>query len=449
MLSVGKNSSSLTISEDWRLGKRSKFILCFALGGLVCWFVPINFSPYTETLILIDRVRLLGYALCFGLVFSMTLEILGCYEDKLLESPIKQFGLFTGAGLVSGVILILSVWLIEYEFVGRYIFIYLSLGTGGISFTVLLVLGKLASVNPHKVMLLVSPELAVRFQQAASVSKLKCDWFEHDCMNLDSAFVRRCQQEKIDLMVVDDLSNFKEAETLSILAMGIKIMEVKHFWEDWFRRLPPEFVDHSWLVHLDLRLRNPFPKRIKRLIDVTLSIVGLILALPIILLAALGIVFGSGFPIFFSQTRSGFLGEPYTLFKLRTMASDAEKNGARWAEENDRRVTKIGAFLRKWRIDELPQLWNVLKGEMSLVGPRPERPELESSLVKRIPHWRYRSLVKPGLTGWAQIRFEYASDMESSEEKLAYDLYYVKNASFFLDMEIILSTLRSLSKGSR
>ena len=150
--------------------------------------------------------------------------------------------------------------------------------------------------------------LATRFQQAASVSKLKCHWFEHECMNLDSAFVRRCQQEKIDLMVVDDLSNFKEAETLSILAMGINIMGVKHFWEYWFRRLPPEFIDHSWLVHLDLRLRNPFPKRIKRLIDVTLSIVGLILAFPIISLAALGIVFGSGFPIFFSQTRSGFFG---------------------------------------------------------------------------------------------------------------------------------------------
>ena len=262
---------------------------------LVC---SSNFSPYTETLILIERTSLLVYALCFGLVFSMTLEMLGCYEGQLLESPIKQFWLFIGAGLVSGVILILSVWLIEYEFVGRYIFSYVSLGTGGICFLVLLVLGKLASVNPHKIMLLVSPELATRFQQAASVSKLKCHWFEHECMNLDSAFVRRCQQEKIDLMVVDDLSNFKEAETLSILAMGINIMGVKHFWEYWFRRLPPEFIDHSWLVHLDLRLRNPFPKRIKRLIDVTLSIVGLISHSPLFHWLPLELSLDQVFPFF-------------------------------------------------------------------------------------------------------------------------------------------------------
>ena len=109
----------------------------------------------------------------------------------------------------------------------------------------------------------------------------------------------------------------------------------------------------------------------------------------------------------------------------------------------------MGQILRKWRIDEIPQFWNVIKGEMSIVGPRPERPELEEKINENLPFWKCRYLLKPGLTGWAQIRYEYASDMESSEEKLAYDLYYIKNASFFLDMEIMLSTLRSLTKGSR
>jgi lipopolysaccharide/colanic/teichoic acid biosynthesis glycosyltransferase len=131
------------------------------------------------------------------------------------------------------------------------------------------------------------------------------------------------------------------------------------------------------------------------------------------------------------------------------MQKDAEKKGAEWAQKGDLRVTRVGRFLRRWRIDEIPQFWNVIKGEMSIVGPRPERPELEKEINSRLPFWMCRYLLKPGLTGWAQIRFRYASDMESSEEKLAYDLYYVKNASFFLDLEIMLSTLRSLTKGSR
>ena len=131
------------------------------------------------------------------------------------------------------------------------------------------------------------------------------------------------------------------------------------------------------------------------------------------------------------------------------MRKDAEGGGARWAQEQDKRVTYVGRFLRKTRIDEIPQLWNVIKGEMSLVGPRPERPELDEEIERISPFWKCRYLLKPGITGWAQIKYQYASDLESSEEKLSYDLFYVKNASFFLDLEIILSTLRSIMKGSR
>jgi lipopolysaccharide/colanic/teichoic acid biosynthesis glycosyltransferase len=131
------------------------------------------------------------------------------------------------------------------------------------------------------------------------------------------------------------------------------------------------------------------------------------------------------------------------------MRTDAEQDGAQWAEKQDARVTGVGRFLRKWRIDEIPQFWNVLRGEMSIVGPRPERPELEEKLTVEIPFWSSRHLVKPGLTGWAQIRFRYAADSNASREKLAHDLYYIKNASLLLDLQIILSTLRSLARGSR
>ena len=154
-------------------------------------------------------------------------------------------------------------------------------------------------------------------------------------------------------------------------------------------------------------------------------------------------------PFLFSQRRVGAFGKPYLMHKLRTMRVDAENKGAMWAIKGDERITPLGRFLRKYRIDEIPQFWNVIKGEMSLVGPRPERPEFINELSEKIPHWSSRTLLKPGLTGWAQILHSYSSDLTSSEEKLAYDLYYIKNASFVLDLEIILSTLRSLTKGSR
>ena len=157
----------------------------------------------------------------------------------------------------------------------------------------------------------------------------------------------------------------------------------------------------------------------------------------------------SGFPLIFSQTRTGYLNKNFTVYKIRTMRKDAEEKGAVWAKENDTRITRFGNILRKLRIDEIPQFWNVIKGDMSIVGPRPERPEFQEELLKSVPHWNTRHLVKPGITGWAQIKYMYASNMDASEQKLAYDLYYLRNLSFALDFEIILATLRSIGKGSR
>ena len=236
---------------------------------------------------------------------------------------------------------------------------------------------------------------------------------------------------------------------MDFLASGVRVMFPTDFVETFCRKIPSTEVDRSWLARLDLRQRDPIVRRVKRLSDLFTATIGLILCLPILLIACLAIVLETGFPLFFHQKRTGLLGRTYTLHKLRTMQKDAEKKGAEWAQKGDLRVTRVGRFLRRWRIDEIPQFWNIIKGEMSIVGPRPERPELEKEINSRLPFWMCRYLLKPGLTGWAQIRFEYASDMESSEEKLAYDLFYIKNASFLLDLEIMLSTIRSLTKGSR
>jgi lipopolysaccharide/colanic/teichoic acid biosynthesis glycosyltransferase len=176
--------------------------------------------------------------------------------------------------------------------------------------------------------------------------------------------------------------------------------------------------------------------------------VGLVIVAPILLLAAIAIVLESGFPVLFRQERVGQHGRTFTLLKLRTMRQDAEKNGAVWASAGgDPRVTRIGKLLRTSRIDEFPQLVNVLRGDMSFVGPRPERPVFVEELQAHIPYYGERHSVKPGITGWAQVRHGYTSTIEESEAKLRYDLYYIKNMSFWLDLQILLDTFKVIAFG--
>ncbi len=168
------------------------------------------------------------------------------------------------------------------------------------------------------------------------------------------------------------------------------------------------------------------------------------------LIAAIAIKATSrGGPVFYSQERVGRFNRLFRIYKLRTMVTNAETNGAQWASVDDNRITPIGNLLRRTRLDEVPQFWNVLKGEMSLIGPRPERPEFVDLLESKIPFYVQRHLVKPGLTGWAQINYPYGASIEDAHNKLTYDLYYIKNASVVLDLQIFLRTIGALMKGSR
>ena len=264
------------------------------------------------------------------------------------------------------------------------------------------------------------------------------------------ALTEFCLSEGVDEVVMMRSGEFdQEINLVELMAAGTRVSDLVDFWERYFSRVPPDYVDESWLARLDLRVRHPIFHRAKRFLDVLVAFIGLLALSPILLLAAFAILLETGSPVFFSQKRVGFLGRTFTLHKLRTMRKDAEADGAKWASEGDRRITRVGKFLRLSRIDEIPQFWNVLKGEMSIVGPRPERPEFVEQLNEEITLWPCRHLLKPGLSGWAQIRFRYAAGPDASKEKLAYDLFYLKNASILLDLQIILSTLRSVAKGSR
>ena len=233
---------------------------------------------------------------------------------------------------------------------------------------------------------------------------------------------------------------------------GVRVVDIATHFEKTLAQINIKHVNAGWLVFGDGFSQGMLRAAIKRVCDVIFATLILAVTWPIMLVTALAIVFESRGPVLYRQERVGLNGVPFNVIKFRSMRTDAEKDGRpRWATKNDDRVTRVGRFIRKVRIDELPQLFNVLVGEMSMVGPRPERQFFVDELISKIPYYAVRHSVKPGVTGWAQVRYEYGSTIEDSVEKLQYDLYYVKNHSLFLDLLIMLETVAVVltGKGAR
>lgn len=230
---------------------------------------------------------------------------------------------------------------------------------------------------------------------------------------------------------------------------GVQALNKGAFIEKYFHEIPADYMSFHWTTSFFAFSASAQTFLLKRLLDIALSVFGLLCTLPFYPLIALLIRLDSPGSIFFAQERVGYLGRNFRIYKFRTMRMDAEKNGAQWATKNDSRVTALGRLMRKCRIDELPQLWNVLKGDMSVVGPRPERPEFVRDLVKEIPYYERRHLVPPGLTGWAQLCYHYGASVDDARRKLQFDLYYVKHLSLLFDLKIILKTLPMIARGSR
>ena len=239
---------------------------------------------------------------------------------------------------------------------------------------------------------------------------------------------------------------------LDCRTQGVRVHSLASFSERLKGEEPLDSLKASWLIYGDGFAQGWWRTTIKRGFDIVVALVLLALAWPIMLLAAAAIVLEDGAPVLFRQQRVGRHGRSFQVLKFRSMRKDAEKDGiARWAQANDSRITAVGRIIRKTRIDELPQLLNVLRGEMSLVGPRPERPSFVEQLTEQIPFYAIRHSVKPGLTGWAQVRFSYGASLADARRKLQFDLYYVKNHSLVLDIQIILETVRVvlLGEGAR
>jgi sugar transferase (PEP-CTERM system associated) len=244
------------------------------------------------------------------------------------------------------------------------------------------------------------------------------------------------------VVAADDRRGLPVSQLLHCKLAGINVVDFLDFWERETRTIDLKALRPSWLFYSDGFRCGPLDEFLKRVFDIVVSVGLLLLTLPLLVVTACAIKLESTGPIFYRQQRVGLHGRTFTILKFRSMQADAEANGPRWAAERDPRITRVGMVIRKLRIDELAQIFNVLRGDMSFVGPRPERPFFVAELAQKIPYYSERHWVRPGITGWAQVNCPYGASMEDAWVKLTYDLYYVKNRSIFLDCVILLQTAR-------
>ncbi|MBZ5545619.1 MAG: TIGR03013 family PEP-CTERM/XrtA system glycosyltransferase [Acidobacteriia bacterium] len=270
-----------------------------------------------------------------------------------------------------------------------------------------------------------------------------------------ASLAKMARERTVDRVIVgmrDRRGTMPVRELLDLRLSGIMIEDATALLEKISGRIEVEELYPSWLIFSEGFRLSPVPMAVRRLVSLLASLVCLLVLAPLFPLIALAIKLGSAGPVFYRQQRVGKNGIVFTCYKFRTMRSDAEPQGTpTWASDNDPRITIVGRFLRRTRLDETPQLWNVLRGDMGFVGPRPERPEFVEWLSREIPYYHLRHLVRPGLTGWAQTRYGYGSSLEEAREKLKYDLYYIKNVSLSLDLLVVFQTVKIvlLGRGSR
>jgi len=263
--------------------------------------------------------------------------------------------------------------------------------------------------------------------------------------------VDELQPDLILVAMTDMRQAFPAEDLLECRLRGLAVEDWPTFYEKQTGKVLVTNLRPSWLIFSDGFVKTHFTEAVKRFADLVLASIGVLVTLPLMAIIAIAIKLDSRGPVLFRQRRVGQNGRIFVLNKFRSMTVDAEQSGAVWARANDPRITRVGRWLRLLRLDELPQFFNVVLGDMSFVGPRPERPEFVRALQQKIPYYMKRHAVKPGITGWAQVRYQYAASFEDSLEKVQYDLYYIKNLSLLLDLLIIISTIQVVlfARGSR
>lgn len=421
---------------------------CAAVGAFVL-------SPYDSAVSYDSGFLSLKFSLhafLFGSITAILANILGLHE---LGSNIRFSSLINRCLVVSvSTVVLVSVLILftQFEILGRYVMI----------FAVILISAGLVGSRILRRLLLTSNKTLITFMgsrlfETKAIKDIKTDiWLSY---NFEPTQIKGLPQTAIEEIIdtgvseivinTHDLEMISPADLLEYVENGIRVTSYTSFVEHNKQFIPIDEIDSKWIINAQLDRAHPYYNSCKRLFDLIVSIIGLVVTLPLFLVLILLVRLDSRGGAIYSQVRVGQFGKPFRMYKIRSMSDDAEQNGAQWAQVDDERITRIGSILRKTRLDEIPQLWNVLVGDMSLVGPRPERPEFVDLLEQEITFFSQRHLVKPGITGWAQVKYQYGADVEDAKHKLGYDLFYIKNLSLALDFRILLRTVGTLTAGSR
>ena len=446
-------SRNITLTN---IGLWSWFFCDFAIAFV---FASIAFSltPYSveiqQGLVKGDHVGRLMFCFGTGLLIALVGLILGLHETKQWDSSLKFLGRCAVVSSVALLVLNLELMLVHYLIVSRFVTFYTVIGCAIGLFTVRALVVDLFVRNRYVVGFVGSEKFTRTVLESADLNSAH---------GLASSILTMREDENIDLLnwalvnrvnqiVVDPTDPIcpSQLELLGLMNVSFNVSTYSNFVEKLSQRIPSEYISAQWVIECQEGHAVLYKTAVKRALDIFIASIGIILLFPCGLLAAISVKMGNSGSIIYRQTRVGQFGQPFTMLKFRTMVKNAEQRGPQLAVESDNRITAVGKFLRRTRIDEIPQLLNVLAGEMSIVGPRPERPELTPELESRIPFFESRVLVKPGITGWAQVNAGYAATDAESATKLSFDLYYVKNLSLSLDLRVLLRTISSFASGSR
>jgi sugar transferase (PEP-CTERM system associated) len=443
--------------------KRINYILLISdiFAILAAYFSAVFLRIGNPVNITLDTKFIISFIfLCIIVLISN--YIFGLYDSVIIAFNFDSLILYSFSFIfiiIAGII----IFYIKPFVIGRRVFLYFLLYLSLLSTALRLLIFKIAySILLRQNILFFGTE-----KECKELSKILSRYNEYDLVgvtknkglnaddfilnksNTDKLF--REKLEKADIIVIGDYRIDKELarELIEKRLNGKRIFDFSSFYEMLAQKVPIKLLDDEWFLICPgfEKVGDGFYSKVKRIVDVAVSTILLIISSPIFLIIPIIIKISSRGPIFYVQERCGLDEKRFKLMKFRTMVNNAEENGPQWASENDPRVTRVGKILRKLRLDELPQLINVLKGDMSLIGPRPERDYFIRELKAKIPYYSLRFYVKPGITGWAQINYRYGASLEDAIEKLAYDLYYIKNMSFLLDISIILKTIRVVLLG--
>ncbi len=420
-------------------------IICFYIALLGLIFFRFHFS------------KIYGLEIHFNLFTIMLgpwlaiFYIVGLYEIRDLKDKKRQFqkfisGIIVGSFIMVGFfyfvpdlkitpkinLLIFVVLFSIIDYFGRKIYAILIVGKLPRENAVLIGSGE--AVEDLENFLLKNPQVGINLKK--TVKDENGDIFKN--------FSDFLKSEKIHLIIISSRINktsLASGSIASAMGRGFRVKNIVEVYETIFRKIPLSEIDDFWIAENILNRRNAYQKII-RPFEIILSLLSLVIIIPVSLAIALFIKISSPGSAFFSQIRVGKNQKNFVLWKFRTMKPDAEKSGPQWSKPGDSRVIPIGKILRLTHLDELPQIWNIIKGNLSFIGPRPERPEFVVKLEKQIPYYNLRHILRPGIAGWAQLNYRYGASVEESLEKLQYDLYYLKNRSLFLDAIIIIKTIR-------